>query len=214
MIAKIENDYPLYKDTGGENFRQLAYDPRTKDGYIATYATDQFVYAIYSGQTMLERQEKKSTNLGGNTLRIFDWEGALVKEYELDVPCSFVCVSDDDKTMWAVATAVDGEVVLVSYDLKDDVEGELNVEKQQSNEVQRAPSTSFAERKPQPPAGAIMFSLDVQTKDGRHNEETPKVLDSMRNLPRGMALNIQPTDRYDVRIDTVDNMITTVLILK
>ncbi len=116
LIAKIENEYPLYKDMSDGNIRGVGYDVNTKEGYIATCATDRFVYAVYSGKTMYERE--RSSNFEGRIVRVFDWEGSLVKEYGLDVPCSFVCASDDDKTMWAIATDDQGETVIVSFDLE------------------------------------------------------------------------------------------------
>jgi len=35
-------------------------------------------------------------------LHVFDWNGVIVKEYELNVPCSYLCISDDDSTIWAL----------------------------------------------------------------------------------------------------------------
>jgi hypothetical protein len=114
VITKVEKDYPLYKDESNGEIKGVSYDTNGKNGYIATYATDNFVYAIYSGQTVLEQVEKRSVNFEGKTLRVFDWNGLLVKEYELDVPCSYLCVSDDDTKMWAVVTDSDGEIKLAS----------------------------------------------------------------------------------------------------
>lgn len=116
-IAKIENDYPVYKgifDTGvGAG---IAYGANGKLGYIATYVTDNFVYAIFCGETLLEHGRK--VNYEGKILRVFDWNGVLVKEYEFDVPCSYFCVSDDDNIIWAIASNPD--ISIVYFVLEDE----------------------------------------------------------------------------------------------
>ncbi|MCL2737854.1 MAG: TolB-like 6-bladed beta-propeller domain-containing protein [Bacteroidales bacterium] len=112
-IAKIENEYPSYKEVSDGG---VAYNANGKRGYIATYATDNFVYAIFSGKTFLE--QGITPNFEGKILRIFDWNGVLVKEYALDIPCSYLCVSDDDSTMWAIATTPDLDITLVLFELE------------------------------------------------------------------------------------------------
>jgi hypothetical protein len=209
-IAKIENEYPLYQDSSNGNSRGVSYDPKGEIGYIATCATDRFVYAIYSGRTALEWSEKKRGIYEGQMLHVFDWNGVLVKRYELDVPCGFLCVSDDDAKMWAIATNDNGETVLASFDLDNPMKGRAHseaVSKQQTPGV-----TSFSGGGL--PAGVMKFGLDVRTKDNQHNEETKKVLDSLLNLPPGVTLDLRSNDRYDARVDTIDNVRTTVLILK
>lgn len=206
VIAKIEKEYPLYKDQSNENSKGVSYDANGKNGYIATYATDNFVYAIYSGQTVYEQTEKRSVNFEGDILRIFDWGGILVEEYELDVPCSYLCVSDDDTQMWAVVTNHEGEIVLASFDL---TVSEMPDEKEREEET-----TQNASRSQENNLGGSIYGLDVRTKDNRHNEETQRVLDSMRSLPGHVPLDLSSNGRYDVRIDTVGNNIMTIVILK
>jgi hypothetical protein len=112
VIAKIENAYPLYKNRPGEE-EGVMYGSNGKLGYIATYATDKYVYAIYSGKTLIE--QGISVNFEGRILRVFDWCGSLVKEYELDIPCGYLCVSEDDSKMWAIASNPD--ITMVTFDL-------------------------------------------------------------------------------------------------
>jgi hypothetical protein len=205
LINKIENKYPVYRQNDNGT-RGVSYDGNGTDGYIATYATDQFVYALYSGGTILERHEKKSSNYEGNILRVFDWSGVLVKEYALDVPCSYLCVSDDDSTMWAIATLPD-EIALVSFRF----ENETEIKDEPELKVSTIPVG-----RPSVPAGKMRYGIEVRTKDGRQNDETRKVLDSIKNLPANITLDLRPTDRYDVQtnVDTVNNVMNTVLILK
>lgn len=210
VICKIEKEYPLYRDSGNGNVKGVSYDPDGEFGYIATYATDQFVYAVYSSETALEHREREGTNLEGDILRVFDWNGVLIKEYKLDVPCGYLCVSDDDTKIWAIATNNEGEIILVSFDLEKSMKNGNDQVK--SPDERESNNSSFAERKP--PPGVNVYGIDVRTKDNQHNEETKKVLDSIKNLPRGVSLDLRPNDRWDARVDTINNVRTTVLILK
>ena len=203
VIAKIENEYPLYKDSGDER-GGVIYDAQGKNGYIATYATEKFVYAIYSGQTVLEQTEKRSVNFEGNLLHVFDWNGTLVKEYELDVQCSYLCVSDDDSTIWAVASKPD-QIALVSFKFGNEVEKKQGEE---THEIQNAV------KRESPPVG-VRYRYDVLTRDNQRNDQTRKILDSINNLlPSGVELDLG--NRFDTRIesDTISNTKTIVLILK
>lgn len=46
VIEKIEKEYPIYRDESQGTTQGVAFDAHGKDGYIALYATDRFVYAI------------------------------------------------------------------------------------------------------------------------------------------------------------------------
>ena len=113
-IAKIEKEYPLYRIERTEGIEGVVSNANGKLGYIATYATDNFVYALFSGETL--REHGIRVNYESSTLRIFNWNGVLVEEYKLDVPCSYLCVSDDDMTIWAVASKPDIELVCFDLD--------------------------------------------------------------------------------------------------
>ena len=112
-IVKIEKEYALYENReipGGGTGVQLGTEGMR--GYVSIYATEQFVYALFSGKKVGETNSRAA-----HTLRIFDWNGNNVKEYELDVPSLYLCVSDDDSKLWAIATNPDPE--LVYFNLKN-----------------------------------------------------------------------------------------------
>jgi hypothetical protein len=110
LISKIENEYPLYKKRD-DDVTGVIVGTESLIGYLATFATDRYVYALFSGK----KAEDKIWE--ARTLRIFDWNGILTKEYELDVPSSYLCVSDDDSKLWTVASNPDSE--LVYFDLEN-----------------------------------------------------------------------------------------------
>jgi hypothetical protein len=87
-------------------------------GYVSVAATDRFVYALFSGLSIGELTKEGKEPMEARILRVFDWNGKMIRETELDVPCNQIGVSPDDKTLWAIALAP--EIELVRFDLNED----------------------------------------------------------------------------------------------
>ena len=188
-IAKIENEYPSYRERD-DSYEGVIFDKDTKIGYIATYATDKFVYAIFSG---IKIDEIKSANFEGKTLHVFDWNGVLVKEYELDVPCSYLCVSDDDSKIWAIAS--NPEITLVSFDLENKQNVEIQTQKTPDPEKNQTASDNIKH---------YIFEI---TKDGAQEEEIQKLRDSIDSQLRN-SRNINMGSNVETTFDTIaDNTI-------
>ena len=109
-IAKIENEYPLYNNRNIPNQIGAVLDSECLKGYTGLYATEQFVYALFSGKKHEDPKCEEAT-----ILRVFDWNGNFLKKYELDIPCRYLCVSDDDCKLWSIA--LEPEISLVYFDL-------------------------------------------------------------------------------------------------
>lgn len=71
--------------------------------------TGRYVYALYSGQTTVEHP---MSSLCGHSIRVFDWDGNLLKEYLFDIDLRAFCVSDDDTTVYAIGLLDDFELVV------------------------------------------------------------------------------------------------------
>jgi len=110
LITKVENEYPLYGNRNIPGQFGVMLNAECLKGYLGLYATDQFVYALFSGKEHNDPKCEEAT-----TLRVFDWNGNLSKEYELDIPSLYLCVSDDDSKLWAIA--LDPDILLVYFDL-------------------------------------------------------------------------------------------------
>ncbi|MDR3250973.1 MAG: TolB-like 6-bladed beta-propeller domain-containing protein [Tannerella sp.] len=125
VIRKIEARFPNYTPidrnaansrvngaaTGGQG--QIVAAATSKQdivAYIFVAATDQYVYLLYRGKPRGETDGKLAKEL-----RKFDWKGKLVETYGLDVPCQYICVSPDDKKLWAIA--IIEEATPVCFDL-------------------------------------------------------------------------------------------------
>ncbi len=197
LINKIEKEYPLYRKRD-DNYEGVIVDKNNTVGYISTYATDQFVYAIFSG---IKTSELKSINFEGQILRIFDWDGTLVKEYGLDVPCSYLCVSDDDSKIWAVAS--NPNITTVLFDLRNIQSGNTRI------------TQNTQERKSTHPTNPLGFKYIIEVeKDGVKNEETQKALELiMSQVKNGNRIDI---DNSEIKqLDTLeDNTIRIVINLK
>jgi hypothetical protein len=112
FIRKIENRFCEYVPEEQNGSFGSAIKTTNRHGFVDIYATDQHVYALYSGKTYNEYREQI---FAGDRLRIYDWSGDLLAEAALDVPCKFLCVSPDDETMWAIAEIP--EPTIIRFDL-------------------------------------------------------------------------------------------------
>jgi hypothetical protein len=114
IIKKIENTYPEYvpeTDGGGIS---AAMKRENNVGYLNLYATDRFVYALYSGVSANDFL-KTHTSFSGDILHIYDWNGTIKRKIKLDISCGHICVSSDDKRIYAIAEYP--EPTIVYYEL-------------------------------------------------------------------------------------------------
>ena len=205
-VAKIEKVYPKYRKLNEENRTGVEFHADGTDGYIDVYATEKFVYAIFSGKKIFDRKTNVRTAFEGTGLRIFDWNGILVKEYELDVPCNYLCVSDDDSKIWAIATCPD--ISLVFFDLEHEIEITAENENEQGGEVQIKRNLLES----QLINGGIYISID-STMDSKSLKDS--IMSRIISIINDNSLSINPDDIVDIQIETVNrNTIRAPLILK
>ncbi|OUN80017.1 hypothetical protein B5F71_01810 [Bacteroides sp. An269] len=123
MLYTIEKDkiveqyrwigsYPVYRTEETEISRSAPLDASRPVGFIYAYATDNYVYLLYSGKSMKDYQADAFT---GNVIYQVDWKGNPVRKYVSDKALSTFCVSDSDEMIYAVAK--DNEPTLVKIDL-------------------------------------------------------------------------------------------------
>lgn len=112
LTKKIENRFCEYVPREEDGSFSSAIKTTNRRGFVDIYATERYVYALYSGRTYDEYREQ---SYAGDRLRIYDWSGDLRSETVLDVPCKYLCVSPDDETMWAIAEIP--EPTVIRFDL-------------------------------------------------------------------------------------------------
>lgn len=110
-------DYPIYKTEETDSWIAAPISADNKCAFLASYATDNFIYLLYSGKTFRESDLKASQ---GNIIYQLSWEGKPINKFELDFEATNFCVSDDDKVLYALVNK--GEIEIVQYNLKDNYE--------------------------------------------------------------------------------------------
>lgn len=105
--------YPDYhtEDTG--TVRGAPMNGHNKMAFLSVYATDKYIYLLYSGKSF---DEYKMQAFNGSVIYQITWEAEPVCKYELDFPIMNFCVSDTDSEIYAFADK--GETILVKYLLK------------------------------------------------------------------------------------------------
>ena len=115
IILKIENSYPEYTPEESGGGFGATMDKDKPCGYLSAYATEQFVYVLYSGDIPNETI-MKGINFSGDQLFVYNWKGEKVKAIKLDIRCTMIAVSPDDEILYAIANNPDPE--LERFDLK------------------------------------------------------------------------------------------------
>lgn len=106
LVKERIKSYPDYRKTDGAiKFSAPFY-------YIDAFATERYVYALYSGKS---GEEGKANASLGQEVHVYDWEGHPVKKYGLDTGVQKLCVSPDDKRIFAIAFTPNP--TLVAFDL-------------------------------------------------------------------------------------------------
>lgn len=111
---KIEKEYPIYTTQEEKDGFGAPLSSENMISYICSYATEEYVYFLYSGEK-LDAFLKESVVLNANNMHIYDWNGNFIKNIKLDVKCSYFCISSDNKKMWAIIE--DPDPTIVYFDL-------------------------------------------------------------------------------------------------
>ena len=78
--------------------------------YLNVCATENFVYLLYSGKSYEKDRLKAFVS---NKIHVYDWNGEKVKSLALDVDVNEIVVSENDRTMYAIANLPNPVVVKI-----------------------------------------------------------------------------------------------------
>lgn len=110
LITENTGSYPEYSyETGAMKLSAPVYN-------INISATERYVYVLYSGRNLKDLKDRAFL---GNHIDVYDWEGRKVKEIGLDVDIQMMCVTEDDRTIYAIAYLPDP--ALVCFDLESNL---------------------------------------------------------------------------------------------
>lgn len=84
-------------DTG--KGKALAHGPEERKGYVDICCNSKYIYALYSGRSM----EDKNSSYGKN-LRVFKWDGDYVAEYILDHDVIAIDIDSETNTIFAISS--------------------------------------------------------------------------------------------------------------
>lgn len=107
----------LYIIEMGETFRAAMTD-ESRYGYPDIASTDRFVYALYSGKKLKEKDYSF-----GSIIRLFDWNGSFGLELHSDINLRRITVSEDDQYLYAVAKDMKGQPCIVVFYIGDIING-------------------------------------------------------------------------------------------
>lgn len=100
------NAYPDYRYDSGVLSRGAPMH------HLTACATEEYVYTLYSGRNYKEHKDKA---FRGNLIRVYDWDGNLVKLLDLDVDVNEIAVTKDNRKIYAIADLPDP--VLIAFAL-------------------------------------------------------------------------------------------------
>ena len=100
--------YPTYRTEETANSFSAPISADNKMSFISAYATERYIYLLYSGKSFREAQMKA---FEADVIYRLSWDGEPVDKLFLDTSITLFCVSDDDKNLYALANK--GELELV-----------------------------------------------------------------------------------------------------
>lgn len=105
LLSEQVNSYPKYRYDNG------AMHQESPIHYLDISVTEDYVYALYSGRNYKDDKDKA---FQGNLLRVFDWNGKLVKEFHLDIDVQAITTTKNNQRIYAVSYLPDP--VLVAFE--------------------------------------------------------------------------------------------------
>lgn len=90
-IKTVQSEYPIKKEQITPEHEGWVY------GFEDVYVTNDFIYAIYNGETA------EDNPMLGKHIVVFNWEGEFCKSYQLDLNLRCLAVDEDKKEIYVVA---------------------------------------------------------------------------------------------------------------
>lgn len=104
-IKSIQPERPIKKEQISPDHEGWVY------GFEDVYVTDDFIYAIYNGETA------EDNPMLGKTIIILNWKGELCKSYRSDLNLRSLAVDEDKKMIYVVACKDGGDFFLANMDM-------------------------------------------------------------------------------------------------
>lgn len=97
---------------GPNNSLQPVYTQESRNGYITSWATDRYLYALYSGKKLSDKSYAVS-----DRVQVVRWDGKETFEYRLDRPVKGIAVSEDDRFLFGIGSNDEMEPEIFQFKL-------------------------------------------------------------------------------------------------
>jgi hypothetical protein len=109
MIFQWHGNIGKYTPYGdGKKHTSAAISSDSKVVFVRVNTTNKYIYLLYSGKII---KNNIANAYKGKSIFVIDWDGNPVARYNLDIDVSCIAVSDDDKTLYAIAEQEDTNLV-------------------------------------------------------------------------------------------------------
>jgi hypothetical protein len=106
---------PAFKN---ENIGRESYSIEYKDdaiiGYIDLSSTHEYVYALYTDRTRIDKNGRENP-YASNIILVFDWDGNPDKIYQLDREVYYIAVDENNKILYALLKDAEKDWVIASF---------------------------------------------------------------------------------------------------
>lgn len=115
LVKSIRLKNPQYKVITKGGLHAVIPDENNGIGYIDLAVSDQYVYALYTDHTIVDKKTDKSNAISSNLVLVFDWEGNPVKSYVLSKAVYFIALDECSNKLYGATIKEDGGWSVISY---------------------------------------------------------------------------------------------------
>lgn len=116
LIKSYHDIYPVYINDSSPGVNSIKHGQDNIIGYTDIYATDKYIYALYSGKKIAQRNNDGMMNaMLSNNIFIYNWNGECIYRLISDKKLFNICITDDNKEL--IALGWDKDFCLYSFDL-------------------------------------------------------------------------------------------------
>lgn len=116
LIKSYHDIYPVYVNDSSPGVNSIKHGQDNIIGYTDIYATDKYIYALYSGKKIAQRNNDGMMNaMLSNNIFIYNWNGECIYRLISDKKLFNICITDDNKEL--IALGWDKDFCLYSFDL-------------------------------------------------------------------------------------------------
>lgn len=106
---------PNYQTISGDFLNRVIPSEDNIIGYLDTYATEKYVYALYADKKRVSVD--KNNDYNSDTILVFDWDGNPVKKLKLTNEAYYICANEKHKKLYAAVINSSDGWTIISYNL-------------------------------------------------------------------------------------------------